>query len=70
MDIDILYFGQQVIQNQDLIIPHPFISQRRFVLEPLVEILPDFLHPIFQISNTQMLEDCSDISAVVRIEKK
>ena len=70
MDIDILYFGQQVIQNQDLIIPHPFISQRRFVLEPLVEILPDFLHPIFQISNTQMLEGCSDISAVVRIEKK
>ena len=70
MDIDILYFGQQVIQNQELIIPHPFISRRRFVLEPLAEILPDFIHPVFKVSNIQMLETCSDTSSVVRLINK
>ncbi|ERM80631.1 hypothetical protein P872_12505 [Rhodonellum psychrophilum GCM71 = DSM 17998] len=70
MDIDILYFGQQVIQNRTLIIPHPFISRRRFVLEPLVEILPDFIHPILRVSSTQMLEICTDTSSVVRLIKK
>lgn len=70
MDIDILYFGQQVIQNQKLIIPHPFISRRKFVLEPLVEILPNFIHPVFLVSNTELLKTCSDTSSVVRKPKK
>lgn len=70
MDIDILYFGQQVIQNQNLIIPHPFISRRRFVLEPLVEILPNFIHPVLKVSNSKMLETCTDTSSVIRLIHK
>lgn len=70
MDIDILYFGQQVIQNQNLIIPHPFISRRRFVLEPLVEILPNFIHPVLKVSNSKMLETCTDTSSAIRLIHK
>src|SRR4051812_32190165 len=47
IDIDILFFGTQVVQTPDLIVPHPRIAQRRFVLVPLNEIAPGFRHPVF-----------------------
>jgi len=48
IDIDILLFGSSVIDIKDLTIPHPAMHQRRFVLEPLVEIAPEQRHPIFK----------------------
>ncbi len=60
MDIDILYIGQAIINTPYLQIPHPLIQLRRFVLVPLVEVLPDFIHPIFKMTNKQLLENCQD----------
>ncbi len=48
IDIDILLFGNSVINTPQLDIPHPAMHQRRFVLEPLTEIAPDVRHPIFK----------------------
>jgi 2-amino-4-hydroxy-6-hydroxymethyldihydropteridine diphosphokinase len=46
IDIDILLFGQTVIDTPQLVIPHPAMIERRFVLEPLVEIAPELRHPV------------------------
>ena len=45
IDIDILFYGRTVIATAELEVPHPRIAQRRFVLEPLAEIAPEFRHP-------------------------
>lgn len=60
IDIDILYFGERVVQTHDLIIPHPGIPERRFTLKPLKEIAPDFIHPVLKISNSELLDLCND----------
>ncbi|MDG1276952.1 MAG: 2-amino-4-hydroxy-6-hydroxymethyldihydropteridine diphosphokinase [Algoriphagus sp.] len=65
MDIDILYFDQRVISNSLLQIPHPFIAQRRFVLVPLVEVLPKFMHPILGKNHLKLLEECKDETKVL-----
>ena len=46
IDIDLLFFGQEIINEPELKVPHPFLHLRRFVIEPLSEIAPDFIHPI------------------------
>jgi 2-amino-4-hydroxy-6-hydroxymethyldihydropteridine diphosphokinase len=48
IDIDILFFGSSIIDIPTLTVPHPHLHERRFVLEPLVEIAPDVRHPIFK----------------------
>lgn len=60
LDIDLLYFENQIIHDKWLTIPHPRISERMFVLKPLVEIAPDFIHPILRLTNQQLLEKCTD----------
>ncbi len=60
IDIDILYRGDQVIENKELIIPHPRLHIRNFVLAPLGEIAPDFVHPVLCKTSLQMLEECED----------
>ena len=65
MDLDILYFGEHVISTDSLQIPHPYIAQRRFVLVPLVEILPEFIHPVLEKNQLELLEECEDKSAVM-----
>src|SRR5690554_6008277 len=60
MDIDIIYVDDLVYQDENLIIPHPLIAERNFVLVPLVEILPDYIHPVFRISNRELLRRCKD----------
>ncbi len=64
MDIDILFFGQLVVTDKNLKIPHPEIAKRRFTLLPLVEIAPEFIHPVSGKTSKQMLADCTDHSAV------
>lgn len=55
IDIDILFYGDQLINTAELIIPHPRLAERAFVLVPLSDIAPDFMHPITGQSVSQML---------------
>jgi 2-amino-4-hydroxy-6-hydroxymethyldihydropteridine diphosphokinase len=48
IDIDVLLFGGSIIELPTLIVPHPRLHLRRFVLEPLAEIAPDLRHPVFK----------------------
>lgn len=67
IDIDLLYADDQIIKTKELTIPHPFIEQRKFVLTPLAEIAPDFIHPIFKKSQEQLLQECQDTQSVFKI---
>lgn len=69
MDIDILYFNDLQLSSPKLQIPHPYIAQRKFVLVPLVEILPDFLHPGLKLTSLEMLEICTDQTGLAIFKK-
>jgi len=60
IDIDILYFGAEVWNTPTLSIPHPYLAQRQFVLQPLAEILPGKLHPILGKTSLELLAQCKD----------
>jgi len=55
LDLDILLYGDLIISDPDLIIPHPRMTERRFVLEPLAEIAPGLLHPIEKMTIGELL---------------
>jgi len=60
IDIDILFYGDEVIETPSLHIPHPGIPQRRFTLVPLVEIAPDLVHPVSGKTMRELLAECED----------
>jgi len=60
IDLDLLLFGDLIQHEQDLIIPHPRMHKRRFVLEPLAEIAPDIIHPVFKEKISDLLKKLSD----------
>jgi 2-amino-4-hydroxy-6-hydroxymethyldihydropteridine diphosphokinase len=67
IDIDILFFNNDIIQAKKLIIPHPEIQNRRFVLTPLVELSPNFMHPTLKKTIHQLLIACKDPLNVQKI---
>ena len=67
IDIDILLFEDQLVNSPDLIIPHPYLSVRRFSLMPLSEIAPDLLHPISKKSITELLLELTDVLFVKKL---
>ncbi len=69
LDLDILLFEDLVINEPDLVIPHPRLSERRFVLEPLAQIAPEIVHPVLKKSIRSLLEECQDRSEVRLIAK-
>lgn len=66
IDLDILYYNDVVLNEPELKIPHPEISNRRFVLTPLAEIAPEFVDPIQNLTILDMLQGLDDQSVVYR----
>ena len=60
IDIDILFFNNDIIDTPGLIIPHPFLQDRRFTLLPLAEIAPGYLHPKLNKTMAELLIACPD----------
>ena len=67
LDLDILLYGNLIISDPNLIIPHPRMTERRFVLEPIAEIAPDLLHPVEKKTMRELLAICPDTAAIRRL---
>jgi 2-amino-4-hydroxy-6-hydroxymethyldihydropteridine diphosphokinase len=67
IDIDILFYNKEIIVAPTLIIPHPLLQQRKFVLTPLNELSPNFKHPVLKKTIHQLLPICKDKLAVTKI---
>ena len=64
IDIDILLYGNLAINTPELVVPHPRMCQRMFVLTPLAEIAPDMKHPVLNDSMTNLKDNCIDAKQV------
>ncbi len=69
IDIDILFFDRIIIDNASLVIPHPLIAERMFVLRPLMDLAPDLIHPLLNRSIAELVNDCNDSLQVIRVDK-
>jgi 2-amino-4-hydroxy-6-hydroxymethyldihydropteridine diphosphokinase len=67
IDVDILFFGDLIIDREHLQVPHPLLHERRFTLQPLVEIAPSFTHPVFHKTMQQLLKMCPDDQEAIRV---
>lgn len=67
IDIDILYFEQEIIVTEKLKIPHPELHKRLFALQPLAEIAPLYKHPVLNLTTLQLIEFCDDKLEVKRV---
>lgn len=67
MDLDILYFGNQIIETEYVTAPHPRLHLRRFTLMPLCDLCPEMLHPRLKMTNTELLQVCCDNGAVKKL---
>lgn len=67
LDLDILFYGTRIINDPGLVIPHPRLHLRRFVLTPMVELDPDWHHPVLQRTVKDILEQLSDHAQVRRL---
>ncbi|MCK5823284.1 MAG: 2-amino-4-hydroxy-6-hydroxymethyldihydropteridine diphosphokinase [Bacteroidales bacterium] len=67
VDIDILFYDDMILNEKDLIIPHSQLHNRRFVLKPMCEIKPEFLHPLMNVTVSELLSICKDNLIVNKI---
>lgn len=67
IDIDILFFDDRQIIQPNLVVPHPQIQNRRFVLVPMKELSPKLVHPVLKKTIVQLLAECSDVLDVKKI---
>ncbi|MCF8357288.1 MAG: 2-amino-4-hydroxy-6-hydroxymethyldihydropteridine diphosphokinase [Prolixibacteraceae bacterium] len=64
IDIDILFYGNEIVKSPSLVIPHKHISGRKFILRPLCDIAPEMKHPESGKEIRQLLDECTDTSKV------
>jgi 2-amino-4-hydroxy-6-hydroxymethyldihydropteridine diphosphokinase len=69
IDIDILLFADAIMESKELTIPHPAMHHRRFVLQPLAEIAPQALHPVFKKTIRELLDAMPDGQTVTRMPR-
>jgi len=67
IDIDILFFNEEIINNEFIKIPHPRIQERNFALIPLLEIAQNYIHPLFKKTVQELLAECTDKLMVKKI---
>ncbi len=67
LDIDLLFYGNLVMENERLVIPHPQLHLRKFTLLPLLEIAPSFVHLVFNKTIAQLTADCIDSLEVKKL---
>lgn len=70
IDLDILFYNEELISTTKINIPHPLLHKRMFVLEPLAELQPNFIHPLFNKSIKTLLSECTDTTVVEKIVSK
>lgn len=70
IDIDILFYGKVILQSDTLILPHPQIAHRKFVLIPMAEIAPGYVHPVLGKTMWEMLTECKDTCQVNKYSLK
>ena len=70
IDIDILFYDEKEVNEPNLVIPHPHLHKRKFVLEPLADIAPDFVHPVFQTTISELLSQILDASPISVVTEK
>ncbi len=68
MDVDIIYFNEDVLEDEKITVPHPRLQERKFVLTPLAEVLPEFVHPVLKKSSVELLKDCQDTAMVKKVD--
>lgn len=69
IDLDLLFFDDEILRTKNLTVPHPELHQRRFVLKPLLELAPQLKHPILGISVKTMLKKLDDNKQVIALYK-
>ena len=67
IDIDILFYDEIILDDRDLVIPHPYIHKRKFTLVPLTEIAPEYRHPVLLKTVKQLLRELDDPLEVIRL---
>ncbi len=67
IDLDLLLYGDAIIETLDLVVPHPRLHERAFVLQPLAEIAPDLVHPLLDVTVRELLAGAGSADGVQRI---
>ncbi|MFN8303722.1 MAG: 2-amino-4-hydroxy-6-hydroxymethyldihydropteridine diphosphokinase [Saprospiraceae bacterium] len=68
IDVDVLFYGRRIVRDKGLEIPHPELHKRAFVLVPLLEIAPEFVHPVLKQAIDELYMNCDDQSDVVMLD--